>query len=295
MSGQLKEVRERMKSVSSTQQITSAMKMVSAAKLRKAQDGILRLRPFAVKYNSILTHILDNLESNVETPYAVQRDVKSALVVVVTSDRGLCGAFNSNIMKLAVARIEERYGDIRAAGNLSIMCIGKRGFDFFRKRYTDCNIISDYVELFHGMTYGDVEKASNVVLQKFVNEEYDAVDIVYSRFKNPATQFPEVNEFLPVPIKKEKLKTSRADYIFEPSMVSVLDQLVPSILRVVFYRCLLDNNASEHGARMTAMEKATENAKELLRDLKISYNKARQEAITTELSEIVGGAAALEG
>lgn len=295
MSGKLKEVRERMKSVQSTQQITSAMKMVSAAKLRKSQDMILRVRPYANKFDKILQHLLDSLEGAVDTPLAEQREVKNAVVVVMTSDRGLCGAFNTNIIKKAVATIDEKYSEVRSAGNLSIMCIGKRGFDYFRKRYTDCNIIDEHVSLFQGMTYSEVEKVINKLLNQFVELEYDAIDVVFGRFKNPATQYPEELQLLPVPIKEEKIKARRADYIFEPSKQALLEQIIPSILRTDFYRCMLDTSASEHGARMTAMEKATENAKELLRDLRISYNKARQEAITTELSEIVGGAAALEG
>ena len=175
------------------------------------------------------------------------------------------------------------------------MCIGKRGFDFFRKNYSDCNIIQDHVTLFQGMTYLDVEKVINKLLEQFIDGEQDAIDVVFGRFKNPATQYPEHLHLLPVPLKEEKLKTRRPDYIFEPSKQELLNHIIPSILRTDFYRCMLDTSASEHGARMTAMEKATENAKELLRDLRITYNKARQEAITTELSEIVGGAAALEG
>jgi len=295
MSGKLKEVRERMKSVQSTQQITSAMKMVSAAKLRKAQDGIIRLRPYSRKFDQILQHLLDSLEESIDTPFADKREVKNAVVVVMTSDRGLCGAFNTNIIKEAVALIDEKYAEVRAAGNLSIICIGKRGFDFFRKKYSDCNIISDHVGLFQNIKYLEVEKVVNGLLDKFIEQEYDAVDLVYSRFKNPATQFPEAIQLLPVPIKEEKVKAARADYIFEPSKDVLLSHLIPSILRTDFYRCMLDTSASDHGARMTAMEKATENAKELLQDLRITYNKARQEAITTELSEIVGGAAALEG
>ncbi len=295
MSGQLKEVRDRMKSVSSTQQITSAMKMVSAAKLRRAQDSIVSLRPFSKKFYSILTHILDNLEGNVNTPFANPRPVSNALMVVVTSNRGLCGAFNSNIIKEAVKRIDEQYAQVRANGGLTIMCIGKRGFDYFRKRYQDCTLIEDHVDLFQNLVYRDVEAVATKILEGFIGNDYDAVDVAYGRFKNPAMQFPELVEFLPIPIKKEKLKTSRADYIFEPGQEELLHQLVPSILRSEFYKFMLDTHASEHGARMTAMEMATENAQELLKDLRLSYNKARQEAITRELSEIVGGAAALEG
>jgi len=194
-----------------------------------------------------------------------------------------------------VKRIDEKYAQVRAAGGLTIMCIGKRGFDYFRKRYTDCTLIEDHVELFQNLVYRDVEEVANKILEAFLGNDFDAVDVAYGRFKNPAMQYPELAEFLPIPIKKEKLKTSRADYIFEPGQEELLHQLVPSILRSEFYKFMLDTHASEHGARMTAMEMATENAQELLKELRLSYNKARQEAITRELSEIVGGAAALEG
>lgn len=295
MSGQLKEVRDRMKSVQSTQQITSAMKMVSAAKLRKAQDSILKLRPFASKFHSILTHILDNLDGGIDSPFAKKREVEKALVVIVTSNRGLCGAFNANIIKMATSLIEEKYGEVRRAGNLSIMCVGKRGYEFVRKRYADCNIIDDHVMLFGNLEYQHVEKVADKVLADYIDQKYDAVDCVFGRFKNPAMQFPETFNFLPIPIKKDLKKKARADYMFEPSKEVLLNKLIPSILKTDFYRFMLDTQASEHGARMTAMEKATENAKELQKELKLTYNKARQEAITKELSEIVGGAAALEG
>lgn len=284
-----------MKSVSSTQQITSAMKMVSASKLRRAQESIVNLRPFSKKFYSILTHILDNLDGNVNTPFASPRPVSKALLVVVTSNRGLCGAFNSNIIKKAVKRIDEEFAQVRASGGLSIMCIGKRGFDYFKKHFSDCTLIEDHVDLFQNLVYGDVEAVANEIMDGFIANDYDTVDVAYGRFKNSALQFPELVHFLPIPIKKEKLKTSLADYIFEPGQEELLNQLVPSILRSEFYKFMLDTHASEHGARMTAMEMATENAQEMLKELRLSYNKARQEAITRELSEIVGGAAALEG
>ncbi len=269
--------------------------MVSAAKLRRAQDAIIKLRPFASKFHSILTNILDNLDGGIDSPYAKKREVHNALVVVVTSNRGLCGAFNSNIIKMAMSLIDEKYADVRKAGNLSIMCVGKRGCEFFKKRYTDCNIIDEHMLLFNDMEYQNVEKVADKVLGQYTDGTYDAVDVVFGRFKNPAMQFPETFNFLPIPIKKDHKKKARADYLFEPSKEVLLNKLIPSILRTDFYRFMLDTNASEHGARMTAMEKATENAKELQKELRLTYNKARQEAITKELSEIVGGAAALEG
>lgn len=284
-----------MKSVRSTQQITKAMKMVSAAKLRKAQDAILQLRPYANKLGEILKHILSNVDTDISNVYSRRTRPAKALMIVITSDRGLCGAFNSNIIKQAVVRIDERYAQVRANGGLSILCIGKRGYDFFRKRYTDCNIITDHVHLFQDMSFSSISKVTDQVMDAFVELEYDAVDVSYGRFKNPGTQFPELVNFLPVPIEARGKGKARADYIFEPDEEKLLRELIPSILRVQFQKFMLDTNASEHGARMTAMDKATENAEELLKDLRIGYNKARQEAITKELSEIVGGAAALEG
>jgi F-type H+-transporting ATPase subunit gamma len=294
MSGKLKEVRERMKSVRSTQQITSAMKMVSAAKLRRAQDAITQMRPYAVKLNQILKNILSNVEGGSSNPFGTVREAQKVLIVVVTSSRGLCGAFNTNVIKGAVRRIDARYADVRRNGNLSILCIGKKGYDFFRKGYKDCTIIRDHVHLFQDLSFSNTSQVAKMIMEKFSTADYDRVDVAYGIFKNPGNQFAAVTEFLPVQIEVTKSK-ARADYIFEPDQETLLLQLVPNILQVQFQRFLLDTHASEHGARMTAMDKATENAEELIKELRINYNKARQEAITKELSEIVGGAAALEG
>lgn len=295
MSGKLKEVRERMKSVRSTQQITNAMKMVSAAKLRRAQDAIVRMRPYAVKLNGMLKNILSNIDGSVENPYGVSREVNKALIVVVTSNRGLCGAFNSNVIKAAVQAINTTYADVRRNGNLSILCIGKKGYDFFRRYYKDCTVIRDHVNLFQDLSFANTSQVARSIMDEFRNGGYDAVDVAYGIFKNPATQFATLTGFLPVQIEVTPQSKSRADYIFEPEQEALLRELVPNILQVQFQRFLLDTHASEHGARMTAMDKATENAEELIKELRINYNKARQEAITKELSEIVGGAAALEG
>lgn len=297
MGANLKEVRERITSVKSTQQITKAMKMVSAAKLRRATDAIVQMRPYADKLNDMLRNILSNIEGSASTSFGTERPIESAAVVVVTSNRGLCGAFNTNIIKAAVATIDEKFSTQRAAGKLTIVCIGKRGYDYFKKRYQDCNIITDNVEIFNDLSFDNVAQVSQMLMDGFENKEYDAVTVSYGRFKNAAMQFPETFQFLPV----QKLETKeggskhRADYIFEPSQKELLEKLVPSILQTTFQKFLLDTHASEHGARMTAMDKATENAEELIKEMKIVYNKARQEAITKELSEIVGGAAALEG
>lgn len=297
MGANLKEVRERIKSVKSTQQITKAMKMVSAAKLRRAQQAIQQMRPYADKLNEMLVSILSNLEGDAATSYGVEREVKNPAVVVVTSNRGLCGAFNTNVIKAAVAKIEQDFEAQRAAGNLTIICIGKKGYDYFKKRYSDCTIVNDYVNLFSDLSFDNVSTVSQLLMDGFNDESYDAIFVSYGRFRNAAVQFAEVDQFLPVPKmeKSEDDKAIRADYIFEPSKEELLDHLVPSILQTKFQKYLLDTHASEHGARMTAMEKATENAEDMMKELKISYNKARQEAITRELSEIVGGAAALEG
>jgi len=298
MGANLKEVRERITSVKSTQQITKAMKMVSAAKLRRATDAIVRMRPYADKLNDMLRNILSNIEGSASTSFGTERPIESAAVVVVTSNRGLCGGFNTNIIKAAVATIEERFSAQRAAGKLTIVCIGKRGYDYFKKRYTDCNFVTDYVEIFNDLSFDNVAQVSQLLMDGFENNEYDAITVSYGRFKNAAMQFPETFQFLPVqklePTGGEE-KQHRADYIFEPSQKELLEKLVPSILQTTFQKFLLDTHASEHGARMTAMDKATENAEELIKDMKIVYNKARQEAITKELSEIVGGAAALGG
>lgn len=299
MGANLKEVRGRIKSVKSTQQITRAMKMVSAAKLRRAQQAITQMRPYANKLNEMLTNILSTLDGDASTTFGTERPVTNALVVVVTSNRGLAGAFNTNVIKKAVAAIEEKYARQRDNGGLTIMCIGKKGNDFFRRNYPNITRIEDHVEIFSDLSFDNIAKVSQQIMDDFESGKYDAVEGVYGRFKNAAMQFPEAVQFLPV-VKEEKEEDEKeknkvkADYIFEPDKESLLKHLVPSILQTTFHKFLLDTHASEHGARMTAMDKATENAEDMLKDLKISYNKARQEAITKELSEIVGGAAALE-
>jgi F-type H+-transporting ATPase subunit gamma len=293
----LKEVRVRIASVISTQQITKAMKMVSASKLRRAQNAITQMRPYAEKQNQMLSNILSNLDGDAETTFGKDRDIQAAAVVVVTSNRGLCGAFNTNIIKAAAATINGKYATQRDNGKLAIICIGKKGNDFFRRRYPNL-VVSDYVDMFNDLSFDNVKRAAQMVMDGFEQKKYDHVTIAYSRFKNAAMQFAEAEQFLPV-VKMEVKKVAgvgkkKADYIFEPDQSTLLQELVPSILQTSFYKCLLDTHASEHGARMTAMDKATENANELLKNLRINYNKARQEAITKELSEIVGGAAALE-
>ncbi|NRA49346.1 MAG: ATP synthase F1 subunit gamma [Phaeodactylibacter sp.] len=295
----LKEVRDRIKSVQNTQQITKAMKMVSAAKLRRAQDAILQMRPYADKLNQVLRNILSNLEGDAGSSLGVEREVKKACIVVVTSNRGLCGAFNSNICKAAANLVNTKYAAARESGNLSMLCIGKKGSEYFSKRYPDLDFIPGYVNLFDNLTFDNVSEVPKMLIQYFEAEDFDAVDVTYGKFKNAATQITQVEQFLPVPkieneATEEATEGHLADYIFEPGKEELLEYLIPTILQTQFQKYVLDTHASEHGARMTAMDKATENAQELLRDLKISYNKARQEAITNEILEIVGGAAALE-
>ena len=292
----LKAVRDRIKSVGNTQQITKAMKMVSAAKLRRAQTAIQQMRPYANKLNEMLRNILSNLGGGASTSFGVERPLKKACVVVVTSNRGLCGAFNSNVIKSAVATISGKYADVRKEGNLTILPIGKKGFEYAKKNYSDCTIIKDYVELFNDLSFENIAVVSQQLMDGFTNGDYDSVTVSYGRFKNAAMQFPETDQWLPVPKMEVEGEASGmvADYTFEPDMQTLLEKLVPNILQTTFQKYLLDTHASEHGARMTAMDKATENAQELLKELKLSYNKARQEAITAEILEIVGGAAALE-
>lgn len=297
MAGGLKEVRERIKSVINTQQITKAMKMVSAAKLRKAQNAIVQVRPYANRLNRMLSNILSNLDGDASTSFGKAREVKHALVVVMTSNRGLCGAFNTNICKEAVALITEKYGKQRRDGKVTVLFIGKKGYDYFRRRFRDLSLVADHISVYDNPAYDNVSIVARELMDAFSSGKYDAVEVVYGRFKNAATTFPTAEQWLPVP-KMEipaGAKQKKADYIFEPNQQQLLENLVPSILQLTFHKSLLDTQASEHGSRMTAMDKATDNAEELLKTLRINYNKARQEAITTELGEIVGGAAALEG
>lgn len=291
----LKEVRIRIASVISTQQITKAMKMVSAAKLRRAQGAIVQMRPYADQLNKMLINILSNLDGDAETSFGVEREIENACVVVVTASRGLCGAFNTNVIKAAVATINEKYAKQRENGKLTIVCVGKKGYEYFRRRYTNCTII-DHVELYNSLNFENVKSVAQFLMDGFEQKKYDHISVAYGRFKNAATQFAECEQFLPV--KKLEIapgaKKTKSNYVFEPDQQELLKDLVPSILQTSFYKFTLDTQASEHGARMTAMDKATENANEMLKNLRINYNKARQEAITKELSEIVGGAAALE-
>jgi F-type H+-transporting ATPase subunit gamma len=296
MAGQLKEVRNRIKSVQSTQQITKAMKMVSAAKLRRAQDAIIQMRPYARKLQDMLSNIVSNAEGgSAGMSLAVERTVENVLMIVITSDRGLCGAYNANIQKMAISTILEKYPEQFRKGNVTIWSIGKKGAEFFQKK--NYKVDTTYRETFHNLTFKNVQQCAQAAVEAFKQKQFDAVELVYSEFKNAATQIFVAEPFLPIPKTAPVAgkKTTKADFIFEPAMDVLIAELMPKILNTQLFKAVLDANASEHGARMTAMDKASENANDLLKTLKISYNSARQAAITTELSEIVSGAAALQG
>jgi F-type H+-transporting ATPase subunit gamma len=293
MAGQLKEVRNRIKSVQSTQQITKAMKMVSAAKLRRAQDAIIQMRPYAKKLQEMLSNIVSNSDGDVDLALANERPIEKVLFIVITSDRGLAGAFNANVIKLAKLTIAEQYAAQHKKGNVTVWNIGKKGYEHFIKN--NYNADATHKDIFLNLTFENVQLASQAAMKAFEENKFDVVEIVYSQFKNAATQQFHVERFLPIPKVEKKAGASKANFIFDPSEAELVAELMPKILNTQLYKAVLDSNASEHGARMTAMDKASENANEMLRGLKISYNRARQAAITTELTEIVSGAAALQG
>jgi F-type H+-transporting ATPase subunit gamma len=299
----LKEVRNRISSVSSTQQITKAMKMVSAAKLKRATNAIVQLRPYANKLSGLLANLSASLEDGA-SPYLQEREPVRVLVVVVSSNRGLAGAFNANVIKAANNLIAEKYSEQLRAGNVSIVSIGKKSQEYYQRR--KYNVIGNNNDLYLDLNFINASKITETIMQGFVNGDYDRVELVYNHFRNAAVQYLITEQMLPVPKpeakpKEENPKTkgavieSQVDYILEPSQEEIVEQLIPKNIKIQLYRAVLDSNASEHGARMTAMDKATENAGDLLKALKLSYNQARQAAITTELTEIVSGAAALGG
>jgi len=293
MSGALKEVRNRIKSVQSTQQITKAMKMVSAAKLRRAQDAITQMRHYAKKLSEVLSNIVSNSEGDVNMALATERPIEKVMIIIVTSDRGLCGGYNSNLIKLTRQIIREKYASQHAIGNVQVMPIGKKGFEFFTKN--GFKVVDQYWHIFTGLSFEKVQAAAQHAMDAFANKEVDAVELVFSEFKNAATQRFVAEQFLPVQKLVKAAGQKNADFIYEPGKEVLIAELMPKILNTQLYKAALDANASEHGARMTAMDKASDNANELLKTLKITYNRARQAAITTELTEIVSGAAALQG
>ena len=293
MAGQLKEVRNKIKSTQNMQQITKAMKMVSAAKLRKAQDAIIQMRPYARKLQEVLSNIVSGAESDAGMALATERHAEKVLLIVITSDRGLCGAYNANVIKLARTTIQEKYAAQNAKGNLHIWGIGKKGTEYFQKN--KYKVSDTYKDLFLKLKFENVQAVAQAAIKAFEAKEYDVIELVYSEFRNAAMQRFTVERFLPIPKVEKKEGVKKSDFIFEPAKEELIAELMPKILNTQLYKAVLDGNASEHGARMTAMDKASENANELLKNYKISYNRARQAAITTELTEIVSGAAALKG
>ena len=282
----LKEIRNRITSVGSTMQITSAMKMVSAAKLKRAQDAILQMRPYANKLTELLVNLSSSLDSSEGGDFSVNRETKNVLLIPITSNRGLCGGFNANIIKQTVSLIKDTYSD----KTVSVLSIGKKSSEYFRNN--NYNVVSSHDDIFSDLTYDSVAKIAEDVMQSYLDLKYDKVILVYNQFKNAATQNVMSENYLPVESPKEEGAVI-GDYIFEPEKKEIIEQLIPKSLKTQLFKAVLDSHASEHGARMTAMHKATDNASELKKDLTLSYNKARQAAITAEILEIVGGAEAL--
>jgi F-type H+-transporting ATPase subunit gamma len=290
----LKEVRNRIASVQSTQQITKAMKMVSAAKLKRATNAIVQLRPYATKLKEILGNLSASLEGST-SPFIEEREPNKVLIVTVSSNRGLAGAFNMNVIKTANNLIAEKYSEQFKKGNVSIVSIGKKTQDFYEKR--GYNVVGNNNEVYADLSFENVTKITDAIMAGFVEGKYDRVEVVYNRFKNAAVQILTSEQLLPLPKSEEAASTkeTNVDYILEPSKEEIVTQLIPKSIKIQLYKAVLDSHASEHGARMTSMDKATENAGDLLKSLKLAYNQARQAAITTELTEIVSGAAALNG
>ena len=285
----LKEIKSRITSVKSTIQITSAMKMVSAAKLKKAQDAIIQLRPYSNKLTEIMSSVSSASEDSSQNKYSEVRDVNKILLVPITSNRGLCGGFNANIIKKTI-EIEK---ELNSKSELTILSIGKKSSEFFKKN--KYNVHSTHDDVFQDVNYEDVSKIAELILNDFANEKFDKVILVYNQFKNAATQIVMQEDFLPLNKTKSENSQEAVDYIYEPGKDEILNELIPKSLKTQLFKAILDSNASEHGARMTAMHKATDNATELKNELTLSYNKARQAAITGEILEIVGGAEALNG
>jgi F-type H+-transporting ATPase subunit gamma len=287
----LKEVRNRIVSVNSTQQITKAMKMVSAAKLRRAQDAIHQMRPYAKKLAEMIATVSAQTEAGAENPFTEVREIKNALIIVVTSDRGLCGAFNANVGKATMALVQEKYAGLHAAGNVEILALGKKGGEYLSRRGYKVNDAN--ADIFSRLNFTNVREIGEFVLNAFTEKKYDVVEVLFNYSKNVATQIIQTEQLLPLVASETGEKASSVDYIFEPSEEEIISELIPKSIKLSIFRALLESNSSEHGARMTAMDKATENAGELIKALKLEYNRSRQAAITKEILEIVGGAEAL--
>ncbi len=287
----LKELRTRISSVKTTKQMTNAMKMVAAAKLRKAQQAILQVRPYANKIHDILETVVAATNGDVDNRLFETRKLKKILLIVITSNRGLCGAFNANVEKKAIETIENYEKEGISAENIDIYCFGKRGAESLKRR--NYNVIEKDYDVFDNLTYENISIKSTELANKYANGEYDRIEVIYNSFKNAATQILTKEQFLPVAMP-EDLKV-KGDFIFEPTLAGIIETLVPQALTMQLFKALLDSFAAEHGARMTAMHKATDNATDLIHELTLSYNKARQAAITKEILEIVSGAEALKG
>jgi F-type H+-transporting ATPase subunit gamma len=282
----LKEIRNRITSIKSTMQITSAMKMVSAAKLKKAQDAIVAMRPYSSKLTELLQNLSATLDGDTGGAYSTEREVSKVLLVVVTSNRGLCGGFNSSITKTVIKTVAEKYADKQ----VDVLSIGKKGGDVLSKEY---EIVSNRNDIYDDLTFDNVALIAENLMSLYVDGSYDKIELVYNQFKNAATQLPQVEQFLPIKPVEGGEAITNSDYIFEPSKIEIVEALIPKSLKTQLYKAIRDSFASEHGARMTAMHKATDNASELRDELLLTYNKARQAAITNEILEIVGGAEAL--
>lgn len=292
----LKEIRTRIASVKSTRQITSAMKMVSAAKLRKAQDAIIQLRPYANKLTEILGHLTQSLEDSIDNKYGIEREVNKVLIVVLASNKGLCGAFNSNIVKHVVQLVENDYQVPFKRGDIDILALGKKGSELLKTKGLKPSFTE--IDLIDAPKFEEAVALAESIMVSYTEKKYDKVILVYNQFKNAAVQVLTEEQFLPVAKPEEDTETfesTHLDYILEPSKKEIVNDLIPKSLKTQFFKAILDSVASEHGARMTAMHKATDNASDLINALQLDYNKARQAAITTEILEIVGGAEALKG
>ena len=291
----LKEVKNRISSVKSTQQITKAMKMVAAAKLKRAQDKITQMRPYSERLSKVIQNVSAGMGDDVENVYARPSSEGRVLLVVITSDRGLCGGFNSNVFKATQQLISQQYSDELANDELYIMPIGKKAYEYFKKR--DFLLVDNFYEIFSGLSFDKAREAAEFAMDEFLAERFSKVEIIYNQFKNVATQVVVNEQFLPVENddsdSSEEVDGNAVDYIFEPSEEFIFQEVVPKSLKIQFYKTILESNAAEHGARMTAMDKATDNAGELLKELRLTYNRTRQAAITKEILEIVGGAEAL--
>lgn len=286
----LKEVKTRIGSVISTQQITKAMKMVAAAKLRKAQESIMQMRPYAQKLGEVIENVSGGLEDG-QNSYVTSREENKILIVAISSDRGLCGPFNANVFKTVAQLIHTKYETQFDAGDLQILPIGKKALDFFKKR--KYNVIDDFANIFSRLSFQSAREAAEFVMKAYHEERIDKVEIVYNEFKNIGTQVMQSEQLLPLQNADNDEQNLNNDYIFQPNQNVLIEELIPKAIKAQFYKAILESNASEHGARMTAMDKATENADEILKDLRLTYNQTRQAAITTEILEIVAGAEAL--